>query len=116
MASITIKAYQELVDQWVQTHGVRYFNEMTNLAILMEEVGEVARLMARTYGEQSYQADAPSQELADELADVMFVLTCLANQAGIDLTSALSRNLDKKTQRDSTRHQNNPKLNPNDAQ
>ena len=110
MASITIKKYQEMVDQWVQAHGVRYFSEMTNLAILMEEVGEVARLMARTYGEQSYQADAPPQELADELADVMFVLTCLANQTGIDLTNALNRNLDKKTRRDSTRHQNNPKL------
>ena len=110
MASITIKNYQDMVDQWVQTHGVRYFSEMTNLAILMEEVGEVARLMARTYGEQSYQADAPPQELADELADVMFVLTCLANQTGIDLTNALNRNLDKKTLRDSSRHQNNPKL------
>ena len=110
MASITIKNYQEMVDQWVQTHGVRYFGEMTNLAILMEEVGEVARLMARTYGEQSYQPDAPPQELADELADVMFVLTCLANQTGVDLTEAVRRNLDKKTRRDSARHANNPKL------
>jgi len=110
MAAVTVKEYQEMVDQWVQTHGVRYFSEMTNLAILMEEVGEVARLMARTYGEQSYQADAPPQELADELADVMFVLTCLANQTGIDLTRAINRNLEKKTRRDSTRHHNNPKL------
>ena len=110
MASMTIKNYQEMVDQWIQSHGVRYFSEMTNLAILMEEVGEVARLMARTYGEQSYQSDAPPQELADELADVMFVLTCLANQTGVDLTDAVSRNLEKKTRRDSTRHQTNPKL------
>ncbi len=112
MASITIKDYQQLVDRWVNTHGVRYFNEMTNLAILMEEVGEVARLMSRTYGEQCYQADAPPQDLADELADVMFVLTCLANQTGVDLTHALRRNLDKKTRRDGTRHARNPKLNP----
>lgn len=112
MPSITIKNYQEMVDQWVHNHGVRYFSEMTNLAILMEEVGEVARLMARTYGEQSYQTGAPPQELADELADVMFVLTCLANQTGIDLTDALGRNLDKKTRRDSSRHKDNPKLKP----
>ena len=112
MAPITINNYQKMVDQWIQSHGIRYFSEMTNLAILMEEVGEVARLMARTYGEQSYQADAPPQELADELADVMFVLTCLANQTGIDLTSALKRNLDKKARRDSARHASNPKLKP----
>jgi NTP pyrophosphatase (non-canonical NTP hydrolase) len=110
MPPITIKAYQEMVDQWVTAHGVRYFSEMTNLAILMEEVGEVARVMARNYGEQSYRPDAPPQNLSDELADVMFVLTCLANQTGVDLTRALQRNLDKKTQRDSTRHWNNPKL------
>jgi len=112
MAPITIKAYQEMVDQWVNTHGVRYFSEMTNLAILMEELGEVARLMARTYGEQSYRPDAPPQNLADELADVMFVLTCLANQTGVDLTDASMQNLDKKTRRDSTRHWDNPKLTP----
>ncbi len=111
MSSISIEAYQKLVDQWVKTHGVRYFSEMTNLAILMEEVGEVARLMARTYGEQSYQSGAPCQDLADELADVIFVLTCLANQTGVDLTTALKQNLEKKTKRDSTRHWNNPKLN-----
>jgi NTP pyrophosphatase (non-canonical NTP hydrolase) len=110
MIPITIKGYQEMVDQWVQTHGVRYFSELTNLAILMEEVGEVARLMARSYGEQSYQSEAPPQDLADELADVMFVLTCLANQTGVDLTRAVKRNLDKKTRRDSTRHWSNPKL------
>jgi NTP pyrophosphatase (non-canonical NTP hydrolase) len=112
MAPITIMAYQEMVDRWVNTHGVRYFSEMTNLAILMEEVGEVARLMARAYGEQSYRPDAPPQNLADELADVMFVLTCLANQTGVDLTDALKKNLDKKTRRDSTRHWDNPKLTP----
>lgn len=110
MTSITINDYQEMVDQWVKTHGVRYFSEMTNLAILVEEVGEVARLMARTYGEQSYRPDAQPQDLADELADVMFVVTCLANQTGVDLMGALSRNLEKKTRRDSKRHWDNPKL------
>ena len=110
MIPITIKAYQEMVDQWVQTHGVRYFSELTNLAILVEEVGEVARLMARTYGEQSYQSDAPPQDLADELADVLFVLVCIANQTNIDLTAAIRKNLVKKTKRDKERHINNPKL------
>ena len=112
MLSITIKDYQEKVDQWVKTHGVRYFSEMTNLAILMEEVGEVARLMARTYGEQSFKAKKNDQTLADELADVMFVLTCLANQTGIDLTKATQENLAKKTARDNRRHWDNPKLKP----
>jgi NTP pyrophosphatase (non-canonical NTP hydrolase) len=111
MRHLTIKAYQAQVDQWVKTHGVRYFNEMTNLAILMEEVGEVARLMARTYGEQSFKAGELQGDMADELADVMFVLACLANQTGIDLTEALQKNLAKKTRRDSQRHWNNPKLN-----
>jgi NTP pyrophosphatase (non-canonical NTP hydrolase) len=111
MRHLTIKAYQAQVDQWVETHGVRYFNEMTNLAILMEEVGEVARLMARTYGEQSFKAGELQGDMADELADVMFVLACLANQTGIDLTEALQKNLAKKTRRDSQRHWNNPKLN-----
>jgi NTP pyrophosphatase (non-canonical NTP hydrolase) len=110
MASITIKEYQTQVDQWVKTHGVRYFSELTNLAILMEEVGEVARLMARTYGDQSFKAQRPKQAIADELADVMFVLTCLANQTGIDLTNAIGENLAKKTRRDNRRHWNNPKL------
>ena len=108
---LTLKAYQAKVHQWVQTFGVRYFNEMTNLAILMEEVGEVARLMVRTYGEQSFKKDRPDRKaLSDELADVLFVLTCIANQTGIDLTAALEENLAKKTQRDHQRHWDNPKL------
>jgi NTP pyrophosphatase (non-canonical NTP hydrolase) len=110
MVSITIKDYQEQVDQWVKTHGVRYFSELTNLAILMEEVGEVARLMARTYGEQSFKAEKTNQTIADELADVMFVLMCLANQTGIDVTKAVQENLNKKTRRDNRRHWDNPKL------
>ncbi|MGD8837688.1 MAG: nucleotide pyrophosphohydrolase [Desulfobacteraceae bacterium] len=110
MASLTIKEYQLQVDQWVKTHGVRYFSELTNLAILMEEVGEVARLMARTYGEQSFKVEGTQKSMADELADVMFVLTCLANQTGIDLTNAIQKNLTKKTLRDNRRHWENPKL------
>ncbi len=110
MTDIDVRGYQAAVDAWVRTHGVRYFEEMTNLAILMEEVGEVARLMVRIYGEQSFKGENRRHDLADELADVMFVLTCIANQTGIDLTSALKRNLDKKTQRDRRRHWNNPKL------
>ncbi len=114
MSSITIKGYQNQVDKWIHSYGVRYFDEMTNLAILMEEVGEVARLMVRTYGEQSFKnANAKdSIRLADELADVMFVLTCIANQTGVDLTAALEQNLDKKTRRDRQRHWQNPKLTP----
>lgn len=110
MDSLTIKQYQSMVDEWVATHGVRYFSEMTNLAILMEEVGEVARLMVRTYGEQSFKDADAGRDLADELADVMFVLTCIANQTGVDLTAALNKNLDKKTRRDHRRHWKNPKL------
>jgi NTP pyrophosphatase (non-canonical NTP hydrolase) len=106
-----IEDYQHQVDQWVKQYGVRYFDEMTNLAILMEEVGEVARLMARLYGEQSFKNPPRAEkDLADELADVMFVLTCIANQTGIDLTAAVRRNFDKKAQRDHQRHWNNPKL------
>ena len=110
-----LKAYQRRVDQWVKKFGVRYFSEMTNLAILMEEVGEVARLMARTYGEQSFKSSEQdeqekSRELGDELADVLFVLTCIANQTGVDLTSAVDANLNKKTLRDAHRHWQNPKL------
>ena len=107
-----LSEYQERVDQWVKTYGVRYFNEMTNLAILMEEVGEVARLMARQYGEQSFKSSEKENnpDLADELADVLFVLTCIANQTGVDLTAAVAANLAKKTDRDSRRHWNNPKL------
>lgn len=111
MAALTLKGYQEQVDNWVQRYGVRYFSEMTNLAILMEEVGEVARLMARTYGEQSFKKREDTRYLGDELADVLFVLTCIANQTGIDLTDAVKKNLAKKSRRDSQRHWNNPKLN-----
>ena len=111
MQPTTLQSYQEKVDQWVKQFGVRYFDEMTNLGILMEEVGEVARLMVRLYGEQSFKNTPPDKDaLADELADVMFVLTCIANQTGVDLTAALERNLDRKAQRDATRHWNNPKL------
>lgn len=111
---MTIQEAQETVDQWIKTIGVRYYNELTNTAVLMEEVGEMARLMARLYGEQSFKrpedaGQAPGQ-LADEMADVLFVLICLANQTGIDLTEALRKNLDKKTQRDADRHANNEKL------
>lgn len=107
---MTLKEAQQLVDQWIREKGVRYFNELTNTAILMEEVGEVARIMARRYGEQSGKTSEADMDLADELADVLFVLICLANQTGIDLTSALEKNLQKKTDRDSERHLNNPKL------
>lgn len=106
-----LKEAQQLVDDWIQSVGVRYFSELTNLAQLMEEVGEVARIMSRTYGEQSFKNGENAEGLADELADVMFVLICLANQTGIDLTDAFERNLEKKTQRDSKRHADNPKLN-----
>ncbi len=105
-----IEEAQLLVDKWIREKGVRYFNELTNTAILMEEVGEVARIMARRYGEQSIKDCEADLNLADELADVLFVLICLANQTGIDLTSALEQNLKKKTDRDSERHLNNPKL------
>ncbi|MEM6298406.1 MAG: nucleotide pyrophosphohydrolase [Bacteroidota bacterium] len=107
---MTIEEAQRIVDKWINTTGVRYFNELTNTAILMEEVGEVARIMARKYGEQSFKKSDESVDLADEMADVLFVLICLANQTDIDLTAALKRNLDKKTKRDSERHKNNPKL------
>ena len=107
---MTIKEAQEIVDKWITTTGVRYFNELTNTAMLMEEVGEVARIMARQYGEQSFKQSDKEVNLADEMADVLFVLICLANQTGIDLTEALQKNLDKKTKRDADRHQNNEKL------
>lgn len=107
---MTIQEAQQTVDQWIKTTGVRYFNELTNTAILMEEVGEVARIMARQYGEQSFKASDKEVNLADEMADVLWVLLCLANQTGVDLTDALQKNLDKKTIRDSTRHQENEKL------
>jgi NTP pyrophosphatase (non-canonical NTP hydrolase) len=105
-----IQAAQKIVDDWIKEYGVRYFSELTNLAQLVEEVGEVARLMARIYGDQSFKKSEQDKVLADELADVMFVLICIANQTGVDLTEALQRNLEKKTSRDKDRHKNNPKL------
>ena len=107
---MTIKEAQQTVDQWINTVGIRYFNELTNTAILMEEVGEVARIMARQYGEQSFKESDKEVDLGDEMADVLFVLICLANQTGIDLTDALQKNLDKKTKRDADRHKGNEKL------
>ncbi|PYF70080.1 nucleotide pyrophosphohydrolase [Pedobacter nutrimenti] len=107
---MTIKEAQQTVDQWIKTTGIRYFNELTNTAILMEEVGEVARIMSRKYGEQSFKKSDLSVDLGDEMADVLFVLICLANQTGIDLTSAMEKNLLKKTKRDAERHKNNKKL------
>lgn len=107
---MTIEEAQKMVDQWIQTNGVRYFSELTNMAILTEEVGEVARLMSRMYGDQSFKESDKSKDLGDELADVLFVLICIANQTGINLTEALEKNLIKKTQRDSQRHHDNPKL------
>jgi NTP pyrophosphatase (non-canonical NTP hydrolase) len=107
---MTIEEAQKLVDDWINTTGIRYFNELTNTAILMEEVGEVARIMARKYGEQSYKKSDEEVNLADEMADVLFVLICLANQTGIDLTDALNKNMDKKNIRDKDRHRNNEKL------
>lgn len=105
-----IKEAQAIVDQWIKEHGVRYFNELTNMAMLTEEVGEVARIIARRYGEQSEKESDKNKDLGEEMADVLFVLICLANQTGVDLTEALQKNLDKKTNRDSERHKNNPKL------
>ena len=107
---MTIKEAQQKIDQWIKQYGVRYYNELTNMAILTEEVGEVARIMARKYGEQSYKKSDEAFNLDDELADVLFVLVCIANQTGIDLDSALERNLQKKTDRDKNRHINNKKL------
>ena len=110
MAEISIREAQEKVDQWIRTYGVRYFNELTNMAILTEEVGEVAPLIARTYGEQSFKESDKKHDLGDEMADVLWVLICLANQTGIDLTEAFEKNLQKKTARDKDRHINNSKL------
>jgi NTP pyrophosphatase (non-canonical NTP hydrolase) len=107
---MTIEEAQKQVDIWIKTYGVRYFNELTNLGILVEEVGELARVMVRTYGEQSFKPSDKKAELADEMADVLWVLLCLANQTGIDLTIALEKNLLKKTKRDKNRHKNNEKL------
>jgi len=107
-----IKEAQSRVDEWIKTVGVRYFSEMTNLGILMEEVGELSRIMVRTYGEQSFKETDKNNELADEMADVLWVLICLANQTGVDLTVALEKNFEKKNKRDALRHKENPKLNP----
>ncbi len=107
---MTIREAQEHVDQWIKTHGVRYFSELTNTTILMEEVGEVARIMARRYGDQSEKESDRSKDLGEEMADVLWVLLCLANQTGIDLTDALNKNIVKKTERDKDRHWQNPKL------
>lgn len=106
---ITIREAQQLVDQWIRQYGVRYFSELTNMACLTEEVGELARIMARKYGDQSFK-QGEEQDPADEMADVLWVLICLANQTGVDLTEALRKNLEKKTSRDKTRHINNEKL------
>lgn len=107
---MTIEEAQQIIDKWINTTGIRYFNELTNTAILMEEVGEVARIMARQYGEQSFKKSDQDIDLGDEIADVLFVLICLANQTGINLTEALEKNLQKKSIRDADRHKNNDKL------
>ena len=106
---MTIKEAQEVVDKWIKEYGVRYFSELTNMAVLTEEVGELARIMARTYGDQSFKK-GEKHDLSDEMADVLWVLICLANQTGVDLTEAFQKNLEKKTNRDKERHINNPKL------
>lgn len=110
MAEMTIQQAQGQVDEWIKTIGVRYFSELTNLGILMEEVGELSRIMVRQYGEQSFKKGEQDKELADEMADVFWVLLCLANQTGVDLTEALQKNFEKKTLRDRERHKNNDKL------
>lgn len=107
---MTIKECQQQVDQWIKTHGVRYFNELTNMTILTEEVGELARIMARRYGEQSEKESDKNKDLGDEMADVLWVLICLANQTGVNLTEAFKKNIEKKTERDKVRHHQNPKL------
>ena len=107
--SLTLREAQQQVDDWIHTYGVRYFSELTNMAVLTEEVGELARVMSRKYGDQSFK-EGESQDLADEMADVLWVLLCLANQTGVDLTEAFRKNLEKKTRRDRERHKNNPKL------
>ncbi len=110
---MTLKEAQEKVDKWISTIGVRYFNELTNMAILTEEVGEVARIISRKYGEQSFKESDSDKDLADELADVLWVLICIANQTGVDLTDALEKNFQKKTKRDKNRHKGNSKLSRN---
>jgi NTP pyrophosphatase (non-canonical NTP hydrolase) len=107
---MTLEQAQETVDKWIKTKGVRYFSELTNMAVLTEEVGELARLMARTYGDQSFKESDKNREIGDEIADVMWVLICIANQTGVNLTEALQKNLEKKNIRDATRHLENEKL------
>ncbi len=107
---MTIEEAQQQVDKWIKSHGVRYFNELTNMTILTEEVGELARIMARTYGEQSFKESDKNHSLQDEMADILWVLICLANQTGVNLTEAFQKNMDKKTIRDKDRHKSNPKL------
>jgi NTP pyrophosphatase (non-canonical NTP hydrolase) len=110
MAELTIREYQNTINQWIKDIGVRYFSELTNLGVLMEEVGEVARIMTRVHGDQSFKQEDRNTDLADELADVLFVIGCIANQTNIDLTHAIQKNLVKKSNRDLHRHRNNPKL------
>lgn len=110
MKPVSLQEAQKTVDDWIKTKGVRYFSELTNLAQLVEEVGEVSRIISRTYGEQSFKDSDLKRTLSDELADVLFVLICIANQTGVDLTEAFIKNMDKKNTRDATRHLNNPKL------
>lgn len=110
MRNMTIQEAQNKVDEWIKTYGVRYFSELTNMTILIEEVGELARIMARTYGDQSFKKADMDKNLADEMADIMWVLMCLANQTGVDLTEAFNKNMEKKTNRDKNRHINNDKL------
>jgi NTP pyrophosphatase (non-canonical NTP hydrolase) len=110
MEDINIREAQKIVDDWIKTHGVRYFNELTNMALLTEEVGEVARIISRQYGEQSFKIEDKSKDLSAEIADVLFVLICIANQTGVDLTDAFQKTIEKKTQRDATRHKENQKL------
>jgi len=112
---LSLRELQATVDAWIQSIGVRYFSELTNLAVLMEEVGELSRIFARTFGDQSFKKSDTAYNLSDEMADILFVLVCLANQTGVDLQSAMVANLEKKTQRDRDRHRNNPKLNADAA-
>lgn len=112
MADINIAQAQQQVDEWIKTIGVKYFSELTNLGILMEEVGELSRIMVRTYGEQSFKESDKGKDIGDEIADILFVLICLANQTNVNLTEALQKNFEKKTLRDADRHKNNEKLNP----
>lgn len=112
MKEITLNEAQQQIDHWIKTTGIRYFSELTNLGILMEEVGELSRLMVRTYGEQSFKESDRGKELSDEMADILWVLICLANQTGVNLTDALAKNIEKKSARDADRHRHNEKLNP----